>query len=92
MTATGNSDGTAVVTFPQADEDNCMYGYTIKVSANGQDDLIYKFADTYFVQDNMADESFTITDLTAGTSYTLTVTASNVWGLEGAALTTSFTA
>ena len=92
VTATGNSDGTAVVTFPQADEDNCMYGYTIKVSADGQDDLIYKFADTYFVQDNTADESFTITGLTAGTSYTLTVTASNVWGLEGAALTTSFTA
>ena len=92
VTAVGNSDGTATVTFPQAQEDDCMYGYTVTVSTDGADDIIYKFADSYFAQDNTADESFVLTGLTAGVSYTVKVTASNVWGLEGEAIETSFTA
>lgn len=92
VTATGNGDGTATVTFPQAQEDDCMYGYTVTVSADGAEDIIYKFADSYFVQDNTADENFTLSGLTAGTTYTVKVTASNVWGLEGVAIQTSFTA
>ncbi len=83
-----------VVTFTQAEEDNCMYGYTLTLEAEGQDTLTYKLLDQYYLPNNTADETFTIPDaLASGVTYTVTVTATNVWGLTSTqTLTTTFTA
>lgn len=82
VTATRNEDGSIVLKFPQAGEDDCMYGYTVTASATGKEDVVFKLADAYFSQNNTADESFTLKGLESGIAYTFKVTATNVWGLE----------
>ena len=85
-------------TFTQAEEDNCMFGYTLTISANGQETLTYKLIDGYYLQSNGADETFALSEsdaakLVAGVTYTATVTATNVWGLTSTqTLSATFTA
>lgn len=92
------TEATPKFTFTQADEDDCMFGYTLTLSADGQETLTYKLLDAYYLADNTADETFALSEteaakLAAGVTYTATVTATNVWGLTSTqTLTATFTA
>lgn len=92
VTATRNEDGSIVLKFPQAGEDDCMYDYTVTASATGKNDVVFKLADAYFSQNNTADESFTLKGLESGVAYTFKVTATNVWGKESSPITGSIAA
>ena len=91
LTVQNNGDGTASVSFPQAREDNCMFGYKVLVQADGYSD-VYNFLDDYYVQSNTADtmESYLVNVPTAG-EYVITVFATNVWGLTSEGLTATLT-
>lgn len=83
------SSSKATITFPQAREDNCMLGY--QVSVTGEDySVVYNVMDDFYLQENVADETFRFALPTTVGTYTVAVTATNVWGLKSAAITNSF--
>ena len=88
LTVQNNGDGTATVSFPQALEDNCMFGYKVSVIGENYNE-VYNFLDDYYVQSNIAGtmESFLVNVPAEAGQYTITVSATNVWGLTGALLT-----
>jgi len=92
VSVTDIAEDSVRVTFDQAQDDVCVYGYRIKVTAKGS--LIKTtekevYAEYYF-EPLPETQSCVIDGLKAGTEYTVTVTALNVWNKEGASLTASF--
>ena len=81
------------LSFPQARDDVCVYGYRIRLMEDGK--LLKKIEkeiySEYYFEPMPETLSVTIDGLKAGTSYTVSVTPLNVWLQKGEAIETSFT-
>lgn len=86
------SKDSAVIRFPQAQDDECMAAYKIVCTTADGEALNFAFLDDfYYPLLAGSDEQFTLTGLSANTSYTVSVIPCNIWGVAGEAITTSFT-
>ena len=81
---------TATVTVPQALDDDCIYSYSLRYAADGEEQEVSYFSE-YYVEPMPETVSYTLTDLKPGTEYTVTVTPVNVWEKAGEPITTTFT-
>jgi len=93
LTVTGATADSVSVTFDQARDDVCVYGYRISVSDGANpfkptaEKEIYS---EYYFEPMPETLSCTVTGLAANTDYTVTVTPLNVWLQKGEALTADF--
>lgn len=88
------TDTAVSVTFDQAEDDVCVYGYRIKVYEKGQSlraaaqKEIYA---EYYLEPMPPTQSCTLDGLQAGTEYMVTVVPLNVWKQVGKPIQTQFT-
>lgn len=94
VTVTAVSADSVTVTFDRAEDNECVYGYMVKVAeaAAPKKAVAEKgvYAEYYFepIPDT---QSCTIDGLEAGRDYTVSVTPMNVWLQKGAPIQTTFT-
>ena len=87
-------DTSVTLSFPQAEDDECVYGYRISLYDNAKpkktaaEKEIYS---EYYFEPMPETLSCTVTGLAANTDYTVTVTPLNVWLQKGDPITVSFT-
>lgn len=82
----------AVISFEQAEDSQCMCAYKVLVSSEDGQELSFNFIDDFYYPTLAgSNESFTISGLTAGTTYSVSVIPVNIWGKTGSALSASFT-
>lgn len=83
---------TANIAFSQAKDDQCLAIYKIVCTPTNGNAVEFAFMDDfYFAGKTEVDESFSLTNLTANTEYSVTVTPYNIWGIAGLPITGTFT-
>ena len=85
----------ATVTFPQALDDSCVYGYRLSLydAASPKKPVAEKeIYSEYYFEPMPETLSYTFEGLTSGTTYTVKVTPISVWVEDGAPISTTFTA
>ena len=73
--------GTVTLSFPQAEDDVCVYGYRITLTntANAKQKLVKEIYSQYYFEPMPERLSVTVEGLSAGAEYDVTVTPLNVW-------------
>ena len=81
------------VSFPQAEDDVCVYGYriTLKDPAHPRKKIVKEIYSHFYLEPIPETLSATVEGLAAGTAYELTVAPLNAWLTEGAPLLTTIT-
>ena len=84
--------GSVTLSFPQAEDDVCVYGYRIllKSTSNARNKIEKEIYSEYYFEPTPQRLSVTIEGLTAGTEYEATVTPLNVWLDKGEPIGCSF--
>ncbi len=90
-------EGKVTVSFPQAEDDVCVYGYRITLTdtAHPRDKgkkIVKEIYSEYYFEPRPETLSCTVEGLVPGTEYKVTVAPLNVWLKEGAPLTLTYTA
>ena len=93
ITVECGADGRAALTFPNAEDDICVYGYRIVLqnTAKITDKIKKEFYAEYYFEPMPDTFSCTVDGLTPGATYKVTVTPLNVWRGKGEAIRTDFT-
>ncbi len=92
VTASELATTTAKISFPQAKDGQCLAFYKVVCTPTSGDAVEFAFIDDFYLAGRTeADESFSLTGLTANTAYSVSVTPYNIWGKAGAAITGAFT-
>ena len=89
------SENSVQITFPQAEDDVCVYGYRITVSekSNSKKAVLTKeIYSGYYFEPMPETLSWTAEGLTCGTDYTVSVVPLNVWLQAGGPIAADFTA
>ena len=89
------SDNSAQITFPQAEDDVCVYGYRITVSEKSNPKkavLTKEIYSGYYFEPMPETLSWTAEGLTCGADYTVSVVPLNVWLQAGDPIAADFTA
>lgn len=82
----------AEITFPQAQDNECMAAYKIVCTPTEGEALQFAFIDDFYYPLLAGSaEKFTLTGLTANTGYSVCVIPCNIWGVTGEAITATFT-
>ena len=83
---------TVTLTFPQAEDDVCVYGYRVQIRKSGKKKVAAEkeIYSEYYFEPTPERLSVTIEGLTAGTEYEATVTPLNVWLDKGEPICCSF--
>ena len=94
VTVKALSSDSVTLSFPQAEDDVCVYGYRIvlKDSKNPLKKITKEIYSEYYFEPTPETLSCTLEGLTAGRTYTASVTPLNVWLGEGEPITATFTA
>ncbi len=81
------------LSFPQAEDDVCVYGYRIVLtdSGNSKNKITKEIYSEYYFEPMPERLSVTVEGLTGGAAYDVTVTPLNVWLDEGDPITCRFT-
>ena len=85
---------TVTISFPQAEDDVCVYGYRIQLknAANAKDKIEKEVYSQYYFEPTPERLSVTVEGLSAGNTYIVTVTPLSVWLDTGEPISCSFTA
>ena len=88
------SEGSVTLSFPQAEDDVCVYGYriTLRDAAKPRNKIVKEIYSQYYFEPMPQRLSVTVEGLAAGTSYNVTVAPLNVWLDEGSPIGCAFTA
>jgi 3',5'-cyclic AMP phosphodiesterase CpdA len=88
------SEGSVTLSFPQAEDDVCVYGYriTLRDAAKPRNKIVKEIYSQYYFEPMPQRLSVTVEGLAAGTSYDVTVAPLNVWLDEGSPIGCAFTA
>ncbi len=90
---TGVSDNSVTINFDSAEDNECVYGYTVKVAEAGKPKKAVAekgvYAEYYF-EPMPETQSVTIDGLESGKDYIVSVTPMNVWKQKGAPIQTAF--
>ena len=92
LTITNVTSSGALLTIPQALDGDCIYSYTIEcTSTSDGKTFTYACFSEYYFEPMPSTVSFTLTELEADTTYTVSVTPVDCYGIEGSPIQTSFT-
>ncbi|MBQ6021823.1 MAG: metallophosphoesterase [Clostridia bacterium] len=91
VTVTGATADSVTLSFPQAEDDICVYGYriTLKDAKHPLKKIVKEIYSEYYFEPIPETLSCTVTGLAAGTTYSVSVTPLNVWLTEGEPITCS---
>ncbi len=86
--------GSAILSFPQAEDDVCVYGYriTLRDASNPRSKIVKEIYSGYYFEPMPERLSVTVEGLAAGTTYNVSVAPLNVWLDEGTPICCSFAA
>ncbi len=94
VSAESRTAESVALSFPQAEDDVCVYGYriTLKNGARSSDKIVKEIYSGYYFEPMPERLSVTVDGLKAGTEYDVSVTPLNVWLKEGEPIGCRFTA
>ena len=91
LTITNITSSGALLTIPQAFDGDCIYSYTIECTSNDGKKFTYACFSEFYFEPMPETVSFTLSELEAGTTYTVSVTPVDCYGKKGTPINTSFT-
>ena len=91
LTITNITYDGALLTIPQAFDGECIYSYEIECTSTGGKKFTYACFSEFYFEPMPETVSFTLAELEAGTTYTVSVTPVDCYGKKGTPINTSFT-